>query len=1079
MNRAIAWCAQNPVAANLAMVLILVVGLGTLPTLRQQLIPTIELDSILVTIVYPGASPGEIESSITNRVEEKLQGSPGVKRIRSSSSEGVSSVTVELLGGEDVRRRLDEIRATVDGITTFPEGAEEPTIRQAEVENRVLNLTVSGAVDEWTLTRLAQRLRDDIAALPGVSDARLSMARPYELTLEVSESTLERHGLRFDDVVRAVRSSSLDLPGGGVKTDAGEILLRAKGQAYDAAEFERIALVSRRDGTRLALGDVATVVDGFAEADRKARFDGEPALLIQVFRQGDQKSLAISREVREYADAMRTRLPDGVALTIWQDDSQVLGDRLDTMLRNGRGGFLLVVIILSLFLRLRLALWVSLGIPISFLGAVALLPWLDISINFISLLGFIIVLGIVVDDAIVVGENTHVEQARTGETLRGAILGAQTMVVPVTFGVLTTIAAFLPLAVLPGPMGRMTRVLPMVVIACLVFSVIEAMFILPAHLGHGRGPATGEGSTRVSRAWRRFQARIARGLQRVIDGLYVPWLRIALEWRYLTASIALALLLFTAGLFGGGWLQFVFQEPVEADFIVADLTLSPGTPFHVTAHAVERLEAAALRVRDEVDAAAPPGRPSVFSHVMSSVGEQPLQARREQMNRLTEGAAASQSNVGEVQVEVVGFRQRDVDVTELARRWREAAGDFPGVEELAFQSSLVSVGSPIEIELNGADLDALRRAADAVKLHLASYPGVFDISDSFRGGKQELEYRILPSAETLGLTLEDLARQLRQAFYGEEAQSIQRGRDEVKVMVRYPPEERRSLGDVERMRIRSGDGTQVPFPSVAEAELRTGFSTIRHVDGRRVVSVTADVDQSAANANEIVRALKRGALDDVLASYPGVQFSFEGEQAEQREFLAAMARGYAIALLLIYSLLAIPLGSYFQPLIIMAAIPFGLVGAAWGHVLLGHTFSMYSVLGLVALSGVVVNASLVLADQVNRQVATGMPLLAAVEKAARARFRPILLTTLTTFAGLTPLMLETSMQARFMIPMAISIAFGVLFASLITLFLVPSSYLILEDALRLVRGPSAPAEARSHPAHADRVHADRARHEAA
>ncbi|NNL67350.1 MAG: efflux RND transporter permease subunit, partial [Myxococcales bacterium] len=738
MNRAIAWCAENSVAANLAMVVILVVGLGTLPRLRQELIPSLELDTVAISIPYPGASPAEVESSITNRVEEKLQGGPGIKRIRSSSAEGVSSVTVELLTGEDVRRRLDEIRASVDAIDTFPAEAEEPMIQQVEIENRVLNLAVSGAVDEWTLTRLAQRLRDDIASLPGVSDARLQMARPYELSIEVSESDLDRHGLRFDDVVRAVRRSSLDLPGGGVKTDTGEILLRAKGQAYGRAEFERIALVSRSDGTRLSLGDVATVVDGFAEADQRARFDGEPALLIQVFRQGDQKSLAISRVVRAYVEQKQASLPEGIALTVWQDDSRVLGDRLDTMLRNGRGGFLLVVIILSLFLRLRLALWVSLGIPISFLGAVAMLPMLDISINFISLLGFIIVLGIVVDDAIVVGENAHVEQSRTQSNLRGAILGAQTIVVPVAFGVLTTIAAFMPLAVLPGPMGRMTRVLPIVVVACLVFSVLEAMFILPAHLGHGRRRPEEGGSTRISRGWRAFQSRIADGLQRGIDSLYLPLLRRAIALRYLTVSLALALLIVTVGLFGGGWLKFVFQTPVEADFIVADLTLSSGTPFHVTARAIERLEAAAMEVRDQVDRENP-GRPSVFTHALSSVGEQPMQARQRQMSAAMGASAASQSNIGEVQVEVVGFRERDIGVTELTRRWREAAGDFPGVEELTFESSLVDVGAPIEIELSGADLESLRAGAEAVKQHLASHPGVFDITDSFRGGKQELE----------------------------------------------------------------------------------------------------------------------------------------------------------------------------------------------------------------------------------------------------------------------------------------------------------------------------------------------------
>jgi multidrug efflux pump subunit AcrB len=1047
MKRAIAWCAENHVAANLAMVVIIVAGLGTLPTLTQELIPSIELDTITVSVVYPGASPQEVESSITNRVEDELQGRAGIKRIRSSSAEGVSSVSAELMAGEDVRRRLDDIRAAIDSIDTFPEDAEEPVIQQLEIENRVLNVAISGSVEERTLKQVGQRIRDEIAALPGVSDVQLQMARPYEIAIEVSEAALQRYDLRFDDVVQAVRRSSLDLPGGSVKTDSGEILLRAKGQAYQGHDFEQIALVSRRDGTRLSLGDVASVVDGFEESDQQVRFDGEPALLVQVLRQGNQKSLTISNTVHAYIEKARPRLPAGISLTIWQDDSSVLRSRLDTMTRNARGGFLLVVAILAMFLRLRLALWVSLGIPVSFLGAVALMPMLGLSINFITLLGFIIVLGIVVDDAIVVGENTHVEQSRTGDKLRGAVLGAQTLVIPVAFGVLTTIAAFTPLAFLPGPMGQMSRVLPMIVISCLVFSLIEAMLILPAHLGHGRKALDNQGSNRISKGWRRFQARVADGLAYVIENLYRPALERALEWRYLTVAVAVSLLLFTAGLLGGGWLKFVFTTPVEADFITADLTMAPGTPAHVTTRAIAKLEAACEAVRVEADAESEEGRPSVFTHVMTSIGDQPMQTRSQQMQG--GGGTRYASNVGEILAEVVGFRERDISVSELTRRWREKAGDIPGVEELSFRASLITVGSPIEIELSGTDLGVLRRAASAVKTQLAGYPGVFDITDSFRGGKQELEYQILPSAEALGLSLEDLARQLRQGFYGAEAQSIQRGRDEVKVMVRYPEAERRSLGDVEQMRVRSADGTEVPFSSVARAELKTGFSTIRHVDGRRVVSVTADVDQAMANANEIVATLKASALDEALAPYHSVHYSFEGEQAEQREFMRAMAIGYAVTLLVIYTLLAVPLGSYMQPFIIMSAIPFGLVGAAWGHVLLGYDFTMYSVLGLVALSGVVVNASLVLVDYVNRRIADGADIREAIRDAARARFRPILLTSLTTFAGLSPLMLETSMQARFMIPMAVSLAFGVLFASFITLFLVPCSYLLLEDFLGL------------------------------
>jgi multidrug efflux pump subunit AcrB len=1050
---AIAWFARNHVAANLMMLVIVTAGIATMPTLVQELIPSIELDAVTVSTVYPGASPAEVEASITNRIEEQLQGIQGVKRIRSTSAEGASAVTVELLAGEDVRSRLDDIRAAVDTIDTLPGEAEEPTVKQVEISKRVLNLAVAGDVDEWTLKRIAQDVRDQVVALPAVSEADLELARPFEVTIEVSESQLRRFGLTFDEVVRAVRQSSLDLPGGSLKTEAGEILLRAKGQAYWAEDFGNIALVTRSDGTRLVLGDVARVVDAFEESDQRARFDGRPALLVSVYRVGGQRSIQISNEVRRYVEQAQSRMPDGVTLTVWSDGSEVLSDRLNTMIRNARGGFLLVVLILALFLRLRLAMWVSLGIPISFLGAVALMPHLGMSVNFVSLLGFIVVLGIVVDDAIVVGENTHTQQSKMGKKLLGAIRGAQTIVVPVTFGVLTTVAAFAPLAFLPGPMGRMTRVVPIVVISCLLFSLLESLFILPSHLAHGRKPLDAQPTTAVSRRWRSFQDSIARGLAHVIRDLYRPTLERALEWRYLTVAIALSLLIVTSGLVAGGWLKFVFQESVEADFIVADLTMTQGTPSHVTAEVVGRIERALFEVRDEVDAKRVAARRSVFPHVMSVVGLQPFAAGRGGFSGAGGGGGAS--NVGEVQAEVVGFREREEGVAELTQRWRDAVGEIPGAVEIDFKSSLIDIGSPLEIELAGFDLHKLQLAAADTRSLLASYPGVFDVSDSFRGGKQELEYQILPSAETLGLTLSDLARQLRQGFYGAEAQKIQRGRDEVKVMVRYPLDERRSLSDVERMRVRSADGTEVPFSRVARATLGTGFSAIRHVDRRRVVTVTADVDPAVANPNEIVRSLKRGALEDAIAAYSDVHHSFEGEQAEQRDFLRAQLIGMAASLLVIYVLLAIPLGSYVQPLIIMSAIPFGFVGAAWGHLLLGYKLTMYSVIGLVALAGVVVNSSLVLVDYVNRLVGGGTPLHEALSEAGQARFRAILLTSLTTFAGLTPLMLETSMQARFMIPMAISIAFGVIFSSFITLFLVPCSYLVLEDVMRLLGGRGA------------------------
>jgi multidrug efflux pump subunit AcrB len=1052
MKGAIAWFVKNHVAANLIMWVIVCAGIATIPTLTQELIPDIELEALTVSTVYAGASPSEVETSVTNRVEEAVSGLEGVKRLRSTSAEGMSVVTVELMAGEDVRKRLDEVRSAIDAMQSLPEEAEEPTVKQVELDQRVLTVAVAGETDERTLKRIAQQVRDEIVALPGVSEAELSVARDYEISIELSEDAMRRHGLTFDDVAAAVRRSSLDLPGGSIKADEGEILLRAKGQAYSGSEFENIALVSNADGARLVLGDVAHVIDGFAESDKAARFDGLPAVYVDVGRVGNQKSLSISKSVRDYLDAARLRMPEGIELTAWNDESTVLADRLGTMVRNARGGFLLVVLILALFLRLRLALWVSLGIPISFLGAVAVMPSLDLTVNFVSLLGFIVVLGIVVDDAIVVGENVHTHQQRTKNKLRGAIEGAQSIVVPVTFGVLTTVAAFAPLLFLPGPMGRMSRNVPIVVIACLLFSLFESMFILPSHLSSGKKGLDDPPTTTVSRGWRRFQDRVASGLAHVINDGYRPALRWTLEWRYLTLAIALSMLMVTAGVISAGWLKFVFMQNVEADFIVAQVTMTEGTPSHMTAKALARMEDGLEQVRTDVDAARrerlgpEKESPSVFKHVAVSVGAHPFGEHGGPMNR----GGASAGHLGEIQVQVVGDRERDSSVLALVKQWRERVGDIPGAVELTYRSNLITAGKAIEIELSGHDLEQLRRAAAAVRGRLVTYDGVFDVADSFRGGKQELEYRILPSAEALGLTLSDLARQLRQAFHGEDVQTVQRERDEVDVVVRYPAAERRSLTDVKRVRIRGADGSEVPFARVAQAELGVGFSAIQHVDRRRIVTVTADVDQAVANANELVAALKNGVLDEVLADFPGVHFSFEGEQAEQRDFLHAQLLGMAASLLVIYALLAVPLGSYMQPLIIMSAIPFGFVGAAWGHVLLGFPLTMYSVIGLVALAGVVVNSSLVLVDKVNKLQSQGRPLEQAVVEAGVARFRPILLTSLTTFAGLSPMMLEESLQAQFMIPMAISIAFGVIFASFITLFLVPCSYLVLEDLLRLV-----------------------------
>ena len=1074
MNRGwIAWFARNSVAANLMMVFIIVSGLIATTAVTEEVFPEIELDRITISVPYLGAAPEEVEEGVVVRIEEAIQGVDGIKQILSTASEGSALVMVELELGADARRVVDEIKNNVDAITTFPIETEKPIIREMTARNQVADISISGQADIFALKTLAEQVRDELSALPEITQVDIVSAPPYEISIEVSEVALRRHGMTFDQVADAVRRSSLDLPGGSVRTDGGEILLRTIGQAYRGDEYENLVFWTRPDGSRLRLGDVATVVDGFAETDQYARFDREPTIMVSVFRTGDQSALEIAAAVDRYVEGRQARLPAGVSIVVWQDQAEVLNDRLTLMLRTGATGFVLVFVVLALFLELRLAFWVSLGIPISFLGAIALMPGFDVSINVISLFAFILVLGIVVDDAIIVGENIFRHQEDHGDGLRGSIEGAREISKPVIFAVLTTVAAFMPLMFVPGMMGKIFRVIPLIVIPCLLFSLLESLGILPAHLSHI--PKRG-----APGPWRRFQQLFANGLKTFVRKCYQPTLEAALEWRYVTAAIGLATLILTGGMVLGGWTNFHFFPSIEADFMAASVTMPQGTPVDLTSAAIEKVEAGAARLRARLEQET---GMDYFRHVSASVGDQPMSSRGGgPMGPLRPMAAA---NVGEVTVELAPAETRAYTSEQLGNLWREATGPIPEAVEVDFAMSLMTPGDDVDVQLAGPDVERLRAAAEAVKRRLAEYAGVYEISDSFRAGKEEMQLGIKPAAETLGLTLQDLGRQVRQAFYGEEAQRIQRGRDDIRVMVRYPRDDRRSLGDLENMRIRTPNGGEVPFSQVAQVEPGRGYASIKRVDRNRAVNVTASVDPALSSATAVIADLRGRILPEVLADYPGVFYTFEGAQAEQVDAIGGLQRGFVLALLMIFALLAVPLRSYVQPLIIMAAIPFGLVGAIWGHMALGLDVTMMSMFGLVALTGVVVNDSLVMVDFINRArsvhtdvgrrvrqaggrqqdrhefESSGLRL--AIREAGGNRFRPIMLTSLTTFFGLAPLMLERSMQAAFLVPMAVSLAFGVLFATFITLILVPISYLILDDIQRLVRrlsgrGDPVPAE---------------------
>ncbi len=1090
MKPIIAWFASNHVAANLLMVLIILAGLVTLPTMQRKAFPDIDIPVINVSVPYLGAAPEEVEEGVCVRIEEELEGIEGVKEIRSFSNEGLCTVSIELYENADEMKALDDVKNRVDSIDTFPEETEKPVTNLVEPVRSVLDITITGPQDERTLKELAYQIRDDITQLPGVTQATVSNTRPYEISIEVSEASLRRNGLTFDEVAQAVRTGSLDLPGGSIKTSAGEILLRTKGQAYWGHEFEDLVVKTRADGTRLLLKDVATIVDGFADTDQALKFNERPAALIRVARMGEQDLEHIASTVKKFLVDVQPRLPEGVELTVWNDGSTILRDRLDTLMDSGRQGFLMVLILLALFLRPRLAFWVSLGVPVAFLGAIFLTNAVGLSIDAISLFGFILVLGILVDDAIVVGESVHSRHQEGVRQLAGAIEGAQRVTIPVTFGVLTTVAAFMPLLFVVGFMGQVMAVIATTVICCLVFSLIESQMVLPAHLGHSKvtSPAAEVGLMLIpimgiiligfssslneyialgivtasiifalqvagffgpfAERVIRFQARFADGLEDFIDNQFRAANRAALKARYITVSIAFVALMSAVAILASGRLPFSFFPPLASDQVIAKLTMPLGTSARVTEAAVQTLVASAESVKEQLNAEYPDAPPVM--HVLSVVGSQLSGESGPPSSAGAPSGGVGQGHLGEVFLQLTPSQVRDISTREVADIWRDKNGAIPDAVELKFNSSLFSAGNDIDIQLEGDNVEELRLVAEKLRFKLAEYPGVVDITDSFRSGKQELKLSILPSGEALGLTLSSLGRQVRQAFYGDEAQRIQRGRDDVRVMVRYTEDERRSLGSLDSMRIRTPSGSEVPFATVAKAELGRGFSSIRRADGRRIVNVVADVDRTQITANEVISDLNSGPIQSLMAPHPRVDYSLEGAQADQSESVGSLVPRTVVAMFVIFALLAIPLRSYLQPLIIMSVIPFAFVGAIWGHLIMKSLgfisgIAMMSILGFVAACGVVVNSSLVLVHSVNYRRGIGDSIQDAVLNSAVSRCRPIILTSITTFVGLMPLMLNKSVQAQFLVPMAVSLSFGVMFATLVTLFVVPSGYLILDD----------------------------------
>jgi len=1038
MKGVVSWFAENHVAANLLMLFLMLAGVTTGLTMKVEVMPEFSLDRVTVTTEYPGASPAEVEEAIIRRIEEKVAGLAGIKRIDSSAWEGFGTVTIEVMKGWELKKLLDEVKAEVDSITTFPNEAEKPIVREITRRNQVISLAVYGDAPEATIKHLAETIRDEITNLPGITQADLFGVRRGEIHIEISEEILRKHGLTLGKVAEAVRRGSLDLPAGRVKTEAGEILIRTKGRRYYASDYRDVPVITRPDGTKVTIGQIADLNDGFEDIDLTARFQGKPAAVIQVFRVADQNALKVAETVKKYAEKIRPSLPAGVGIGIYQDMSIILKSRITLLLKNMTLGLLLVGILLGLFLDIKLAFWVTLGIPISFLAGLWVLPQFDVSINMVSLFGFIMVLGIVVDDAIIVGENVFRKYEEGTGPLQGAVEGTVAVGRPVIFAVLTTVAAFWPLLMGGGIMGKIMRNLPIVVILVLLGSLVESLLILPAHL------------TRSKRRKARHVPRepreklMSRGLRWFIHKPYGNLVDSCVRWRYATVALGIAVLLVSIGVWRGGWIKFTFFPKVESDVLVCSLTMPAGTPAAQTVAVVNHLERAAKEALDDMDKKRPNGSSPLLEHTVSLVG---IHAGGFGPHK---GAPQLGGHLAQIFIQLLEGEKRDVSSIELAKTWRKKSGLIPEAESIIFQSELFSAGNAVEVHLSLSDQEQLLAAADDLKEELGKYPGVFDVSDSFLPGKEEMQLKLKPAARSLGLTLNDLAQQVRHAFYGAEALRLQRDKDEVKVLVRYPEKERKSLDHVKEMRIRTLDGKEVPFIHVANVNMERGYSSIERAQRLRVVKVTADVDESMANANEVRIDVETRILPQLKYRYPGLRYTIEGEGKEQKESMSDVIRGFGIALFCIYALLAIPFKSFSQPIIVMLAIPFGMVGALAGHLIMGLNLSLLSLFGIVGLAGVVVNDSLVLIYTTNGIRREGANALEAVTRAGRLRFRAIILTSLTTFAGLTPMLLEKSLQAQFLIPMAVSLGFGVLFATGITLLLVPCGYAILDDVHNLL-----------------------------
>ncbi|MGA1863298.1 efflux RND transporter permease subunit [Deferribacter thermophilus] len=1016
----IGWFIDNPVAANILMIFLIVGGLYWSTQIKQEVFPEFTIDSVIVEVAYPGASPEEIEKGILLPIEEAVDGLDGIKKVTSTANEGVGQVVIEATLDADINQLYQDVKSEIDRITTFPEDAEEPKVYIPSRKREVITLILYGNQDEKVLREWADNIKDRLLQYKNISSVELLGEKPYEIKIDLDRDSLRKYNLTISDVANKIKNYNLELPAGKIETAKGDILIRVTERREYGKDLKDIPIILSDYGRAITLGEIAEISDNFEETNTFLKYNDLPAIGIRVYRAGDQKPIKIAETVKKFIKEINDELPPGLYTDYVNDRSKVFAQRIDLLLRNAKLGLILVFSLLALFLEIRLAFWVMLGIPISFLGSMLLFPQFDVSINMVSLFAFIICLGIVVDDAIVVGENIYRYRQQGLPFKKAALIGGREVMVPVVFSVLTNMVAFLPLYFVPGVMGKIFRIIPVIVVSVFTISLLESLLILPSHIGHQK-----EEPMLILKMINKIQQTISKYILKFIHSVYGPILKFCIKFRYVTFVFSLMVLIVAISFVKSGRIGIVFFPKVESDFAYVKFVLPVESSVFDTLRVAEFLTEKAKKIIEEN------GGDKLAQGILTNIN----------------------NNSGFIQVYLTDPEVRPITTTKFTNLWRNESKDLTGVKTIKFFSDFGGPGhgASLTVELQHRNIETLRAASKELANYLATFNSISDIDEGFADGKLQFDIKLNDKGKALGIDSTYLARQLRNYYYGAEAKRFLRGTDEVKIMVKADAKERDFEYFFKTFLVDLPNGSKVPLKEIAEIKRGRSYTTIDRRNFRRIINVTANVTPEN-QTNKILEVVKSEFLPELQRKFPGLNYSFEGKQSDMRDSMSALFKGLFVALMVIYVMLAIPFKSYFQPLIIMTVIPFGIIGAIVGHILLGYDLNLISMFGIVALSGVVINDSLVLIDFANRKRREeNATFHDAIYEAGLKRFRPILLTTLTTFFGLMPMIFETSVQARFLIPMAISLGFGILFTTFIVLILVPGLYVIIEDAIGIAK----------------------------